>query len=494
MPRKQPVIYEINTWVWLADLTAAEGREVTLASVPDSVWDGLAELHLDYVWLMGVWRRSAASRKIALHHTGLHGELAQSLPDLTSADVVGSAYSIQDYVVAEHLGGDAGLAQARAALRERGLGLLLDYVPNHVAVDHEWVTAAPECLVTVAGASGHSPSGAFQAGERCIAHGRDPYFPPWTDTAQVNAFSPSLRVQASKLLQRLATQCDGVRCDMAMLLLNDVFCQTWGDAAGSPPQEEFWVEVIASAQAVQAGFKFMAEAYWGLEHRLLELGFDWAYDKTFYDRLRRGDAQGIGQHLEETSTNRDRLVRFTENHDEPRAAAAFARARLSAAAVTAALLPGPLLVHDGQFEGRQVRIPVQLGRRPAEPIREGLASFHRQLLNLRANPAFSRGRFRKLDCTGWPDNSTHKRLVAWLRESDGERWIVVVNMADHTSQARIPLPGADLEGQDWQLLDPLNGEQYERVGDELRQPGLFVELAAWRYHVFRLQPGTQASG
>ncbi len=488
MKPEQPVIYEINTWVWLVDLSAQAGKNVNLANVPDSIWDQLAELQLDYVWLMGVWQRSGASRKIARQHIGLQDELGKALPGLTTDDVVGSAYAIKDYVVADRLGGEAGLAQARAALRTRNIGLLLDYVPNHVAVDHRWVTEAPECLLTVAKKSGNCPSGTFKAGNHCVAHGRDPYFPPWTDTAQLNAFSTAMRLEAAQLMRRLATVCDGVRCDMAMLLLDDDFQRTWGKVAGEPLETEFWTDTMAAARAVDPDFKFMAEAYWEREHRLLELGFDWAYDKTFYDLLRDDDPQEIEQHLERTARFCHRLVKFTENHDEPRAAATFAAARVRSAAVTAALMPGPLLVHEGQLEGRRVRLPVQLGRRRDEPADMELAAFHRRLSDVRTHPAFRRGRHQILRCWGWPDNSSHKQLLAWLRETDEERFVIVVNMSDQPSQARIPLPWADLEGRNWLLEDRVNEQQYERFGEEMRRPGLYVELVPWGYHVFKICP------
>jgi hypothetical protein len=488
MPRKQPVIYEINTWVWLADLSKEAGRAMTLANVPRSVWDELAALHIDYIWFMGVWQRSPASVKIARKHAGLQGELAKALPDLTEKDIVGSAYAIKDYVVAEHLGGDAGMADARAELRSRGISLLLDYVPNHVAMDHPWVTQKQDCLVNGQHAGGATPSGFFLAGDCSIAHGRDPYFPPWTDTAQLNAFSPSQRAEACELLGKLATMCDGVRCDMAMLLLNDVFQNTWGDTVGDAPEEEFWTVVIAAARAVEPGFKFMAEAYWDLELPLLDLGFDWAYDKALYDRLRHRDAAGITKHLEVTSEASNQLVKFTENHDEPRANLAFPELQLQAAAVTAALLPGPLLLHEGQLEGRRIRIPVQLGRRPGEDTVPSSIALHQRLLEVRTNPAFRTGEFQRLTTQGWPDNQSHLSLLAWLRESDGERFVIVVNVADHQSQARIALPWKDLLGSNWIVDDPVSLDQYERTGEELTGPGLFVDLDSWGYHIFKIRP------
>lgn len=483
---RQPVVYEINTWVWLNELSAQAGKALTLATVPGTVWDELATLGIDYVWFMGVWTRSEQSRRIAVAHPGVRKEFDAVLPDLVPDDVVGSAYAIQRYVVDQHLGGDAGLATARAALRERGIGLILDVVPNHVALDHPWVTDAPECFISKTDPTTPVPPGYFNTSQGHIAHGRDPYFPPWSDTAQLNAYAEAYRERAAGLVTRMAGQCDGVRCDMAMLLLNDVFGWTWSGAAGPAPEREFWTEVIDSVKALYPDFLFLAEAYWDMEHRLLELGFDWAYDKTFYDRLVRGDSGGIRKHVEGTFSTHGRLAKFTENHDEPRAAQTFERS-LRCANIVSALMPGVWLLHEGQFDGRRIRCPVQLGRRPVEAADRHLAGFHRRLLKVRQSPAFRQGHFQSLRCRGWPDNPSHEHLLAWLREAEGERFVVVANLSEGPSQGRISLPWPDLVGRECRLRDDLFDVSYQRHGDELRAPGLFVDLPPWGCHVFRLE-------
>src|ERR1700760_3638358 len=143
----RPTVYEINTAVWLARPGRHRGRPLQLAEVPAARWDVLAELPVDAVWLMGVWQRSPEGLRIALSNPELDAGNRVALPDLRPEDVIGSPYCVGGYVVDERFRGPEGLALARAALAQRGLALILDYVPNHVAPDHAWTRERPECLL-----------------------------------------------------------------------------------------------------------------------------------------------------------------------------------------------------------------------------------------------------------------------------------------------------------------------------------------------------------
>jgi len=378
-----PVLYEIDTWPWLVELRRRCGAEVTLADLPAAVWDEVADTGADAVWLMGVWERSPFGLSVAAADAGLQRAFREALPDLTPRDVVGSPYCVRRYVVDPHLGGPAALAAARAELARRGLRLILDYVPNHVAPDHPAVAANPDWFVagTVRDLA-EAPDAWFDIGVRVLAHGRDPYFPPWPDVAQLNAFCPALRQATADVLGDILDQCDGVRCDMAMLLTNDVFAKTWGEYAGSAPAEEFWPVVIGRLRRRHPDAVLIAEAYWDMEWTLQQQGFDFCYDKRLYDRLAHEDAGAVRMHLGAGQDYQRRLIRFIENHDEPRAAAAMPGGRDRAAAIAVATLPGATLWHDGQFEGRRVRLPVFLGRRPDEPADEDLNTTVGQALEI----------------------------------------------------------------------------------------------------------------
>lgn len=489
---RNPIIYEINAWVWLHELSQRYERSITLATVPPEEWDNIAGLGVDAVWLMGVWERSPVGTQIARQHEDLQTEYQRVLADFSPEDVVGSPYCVHRYVVDEHLGGPEGLAAAREALAERNILLMLDFVPNHVAPDHPWVFEHPEYLIQGdADDLAERPGEFFEAGGKVFAHGRDPYFPPWTDTGQLSAFSPGLRQAAIDTLGSITDQCDGVRCDMAMLLVNRIFEQTWGHRAGERAASEFWWQVIKGVREKHPEVLFMAEAYWDMEWELQQQGFDYCYDKRLYDCLVHETAEAIRQHLRADLAYQEKLARFIENHDEPRAASIFGPQRLRAAAVTIATLPGAKLFHQGQFEGRQVKLPVQLGRGPSEQVTQDLQTFYRTLLGAIKPSVFRDGEWRLCELTGWPDNASYTNLVAWCWRKGDERRLIVVNFSDLSAQARIRPPWDDLVGRAWRLIDFFSGDVYDRTGDEIRDPGLYVGLEAWGFHFLRVEEGDQ---
>jgi 1,4-alpha-glucan branching enzyme len=390
-------------------------------------------------------------------------------------------------VVDEALGGPAGLAAAREILRNRGVRLVLDFVPNHVAPDHPWVLTHPGYFLRGdAEALRREPASFFEAGGNVFACGRDPYFPAWPDVLQLNAFDRGLRDAAVRTLLAIAGQCDAVRCDMAMLMLNDVFARTWGHRAGNRPGAEYWKTVIPAVKDRHPEFRFIAEAYWDLEWELLQHGFDSCYDKRLYDRMEHGDAESIRQHLLADPAYQEAMVRFIENHDEPRAAAAFPATKARAAAVATLTLPGTKLLHEGQFRGMRVRLPVFLGRRPEEPSDPELEAFYRRLLKETRDDVFRNGRWRLCELRGWPDNPSCRNVLAWCREKEGERRLIVVNFSGGAAQARVRLPWEDLRGRTWRLADPLSGEAYDRGGDDMSDNGLYVDLGPWNTHFLRV--------
>jgi hypothetical protein len=458
-----------------------------LGTVPAKEWDALASRGFDAIWFMGVWERSPAGIEISMRNAGLLEDFRRALPDFSAEDNVGSPYCVRRYVVDEHLGGPGGLAVARRMLAERGLRLILDFVPNHVAPDHPWVGRHPDHFVQGdADDARNDPKSFVEAGGTVIARGRDPNFPAWPDVLQLNAFQPGLRQAVIETVSEIAEQCDGIRCDMAMLALNQIFERTWGARAGAKPSDDYWATVIPAVKARHPEFRFIAEAYWDLEWELQRQGFDHCYDKRLYDRMEHGDAESVRLHLLADRSYQEKMVRFTENHDEPRAAAAFPSGKGRAAAVAVLTLTGAKLLHEGQFEGRKVRLPVFLGRRPAEPVEDDLVAFYERLLKEVARAVFRDGEWRLCERSGWPDNPSHLNVLAWCWAKEEERCLVVVNFRQDASQARVHLPWDELKGKSWRLHDALSGEAYDRSGDEMRDAGLYVDLGPWQCHLFRV--------
>ncbi len=483
-----PSVYEISTCVWLADLSKKYGDTIELGSVPPQEWDAIAAFGFDAVWLMGVWERSPAGIAVANNNQGLLEDFRRALPDFQPLDNVGSPYCIRRYAVDRLLGGPNGLAAAREQLARRGIRLILDFVPNHVAPDHPWVESNPEYFIHgSADDARNDPASYLQLDGRVFACGRDPYFPPWPDVLQLNAFDPGLRQAAAETLLNIAQQSDGVRCDMAMLLLNPVFERTWGGRTGQRPSTEYWKDVIPAVKQSHPDFLFMAEAYWDLEWELQQQGFDFCYDKRLYDRLEHDSPEAVRLHLCADRAYQNKLVRFLENHDEPRAAAVFSAAHERAAAVLVATLPGARLFHEGQFEGRKVRTPVFLGRRPEELVDEQMLAFYTKLLEAVNNPVFRDGEWSLCDRTGWPDNPSYLNLVAWSWARDETRYLIVVNLSDRTAQARVRAPWDDVEGETLRLVDGLSDASFERSGSELQGEGIYVELGPWACHFFRCE-------
>jgi len=271
-----------------------------------------------------------------------------------------------------------------------------------------------------------------------------------------------------------------------MLLVNRIFRQTWGERAGKPPAREFWEEVIPPVKKRYPEFRFIAEAYWDMEWELQSQGFDYCYDKRLYDRLEREGAEAVRQHLLADVSYQEKLVRFIENHDEPRAAATLGTDQARIAAVTIATLPGAQLYHQGQFQGRRLRLPVFLGRWPEEPVDLGLQEFYRKLLAATAQAVFREGQWRLCERWGWPDNQSCLNIVAWGWQLSRERRFIVVNLSPWPSQALVRLPWNDLAGKTWRLSDALVEATYDRDGAELID-GLFVDLGPWQFHLFLVE-------
>jgi hypothetical protein len=420
-----PLLYEINAWSWLRELSDAAGQHITLADVPQSELERFAALGFDCVWLMGVWKRSPRAREIAASIPHLLSDYQRVLPDFTAADVVGSPYAIHRYEVDAEQGGAEALAVLRERLRERGLRLILDFVPNHLAIDHPWVAEHPRWFVqTGSDRLTAEPENYFtreiDGTIRIFAHGRDPHYKGWTDTVQLDHRTGDTRRAMCELLAGIADQCDGVRCDMAMLVVSGVFARTWGGEFDSP-DAEFWTEAIGVVKTRNPAFLLIAEVYWDLEYRLQQLGFDYTYDKRLYDRLVNGNAESLRAHL---------------------------------------------------------------GRRPAKRSDLLMQAHYERLLRALSDPPFHEGAWQLLDPQPAGAGESYRAFVAHQWSSPNARRLVAVNWSANQAQCFVPLDVPALPRSWWLLRDLLSGAEYRRHGNDLLNPGLYLDIPAYSYHVF----------
>ncbi|MDN8614910.1 alpha-amylase family glycosyl hydrolase [Variovorax ginsengisoli] len=486
---RYPALYQLNTRVFLTALSQSLGRAATLDDIADAELDRLSGMGFDWLWLLSVWQTGEAAQRISRSNPAWRREFEHTLPDLREEDIAGSGFAIKDYRVHRDLGGDAALARLRSRMRQRGLRLMLDFVPNHMALDHPWTDERPDCFVHASEADlARAPQNHCRLntknGPLLLAHGRDPYFDGWPDTLQLDYGNAHLQASMLAELERIAGQCDGVRCDMAMLIVPEVFERTWGIRA-----EAFWPRAIDTVRRSQSDFLFMAEIYWDMEWTLQQQGFDYAYDKRLYDRLHEQRARPVREHLCADMGYQDKLARFLENHDEPRAAAAFAPGVHPAAAVLTYLSPGLRFFHQGQFEGRRIRISPHLVRGPDEAVDGALERFYGHLLDVLRLPALRDGRWSLRDCLpAWDGNPSSDNFIAFDWEgADGERVLVAVNYAPQPSQCFVRLPFPQLAGSVLRLSDLLGTAVYDRPGDDLLSRGLFLDLPPWGHHAFDLQ-------
>lgn len=488
---RYPSLYQVNTRVILTQLASVLGRPATLDDIPDAGMDSIAEAGFDWVWLLSVWQTGRAGRQVSRANQGWRKEFEDTLPDLREADIAGSGFAITGYNVHTGLGGDAALGRLRERLKKRGLRLMLDFVPNHTGLDHPWVENHPEYYLPgteedLARTPMNYTRVKRKNGDLILAYGRDPYFSGWPDTLQLNYSNPDTRDAMMGELVKIAGQCDGVRCDMAMLVLPDVFARTWGVAA-----QPFWPQVTAQVRGLFPDFCFMAEVYWDLEWTMQQQGFDYAYDKRLYDRLCEGHARPVREHFHAGLDYQDKLARFLENHDEPRAAAAFPVGNHEAAAVITFLSPGLRFFHHGQFEGRLKRISPHLVRGPQEPVNADLKRFYTRLLEALRRPVVRNGEWRLLECVpAWEGNASFDSLIAFAwQDSTGNPLLVCVNYAPHPSQGYVRLPFSDLGSKtSWRLQDLMGDASYDREGSDLQSHGLYLDVPAWQYHVFEVKP------
>jgi hypothetical protein len=484
--RPHPHLYEINTWAWLEELSERNHRLIKLADVPGTEWDALASRGFDIIWLMGVWQRSPESKLIALSDPQNPPLYDRALPGWKPTDVVGSPYAVMQYAPDPRMGTWDDLDLVRRQLRARGMSLFLDFVGNHTALDHPWTREHPEFYVQGSQKDFERDPSMFYRmqsanGTVFIALGKDPYFPPWRDVAQLNHFQPGMRAAQLADLRTIAGHCDGVRCDMAMLHLSDIFARIWAPFLNGlkAPSKEFWTE----AHAAVPDLILLAEAYWGTESRLLDLGFSFTYDKDLYDAVRDENPSGVRARLAGDAEYQNHFARFLENHDEGRCAAIFGPERRQEAATLMGTVPGMRFYHQGELEGRRIHLPITLRVAAEEPPDPAASACFNKILQITKDDVFHEGKWSLLAVT--QDNEpTSENLIAYEWRSDKAWKVIVANVTGETALGRVQFGDRMQADKSYIFFDELNQEPYPRSGKELRESGLFVRRDRFGAHLF----------
>jgi len=485
MNRKNPTLYQVNTRVFLTEIGHRLNRPATLDDIPKEEIENWSQAGFDWIWMLSVWQTGEAGRGISRENPIWRKEYEETLPDLQEEDIAGSGFAITGYTVSEKIGGEDALLRFRDRLAGYGMKLMLDFVPNHMAPDHPWIDEHPDYFIRgtekdLERAPGNYARVKRKHDELILAYGRDPYFPGWPDTVQLNYGNSHLQKAMSDELTNIATKCDGVRCDMAMLLLPEVFQKTWGIDT-----EPFWPVVIRQVKEQYPDFILMGEVYWDMEWTMQQQGFDYTYDKRLYDRLLALEATPVREHLLAGLDYQERLGRFLENHDEQRIASVFPWDVHQAAAVITFLTPGLKFFHQGEIKGWKKKVSPHLGRGPDEDTNPGIEAFYKRLIEIINRHVLHEGEWMLLTChRAWEGNPSYGNFIAFSWKHDGTILLVVVNYADHQGQSLVQLPFYELSDQTCKLSGIMHHEAYELDGNDLINRGLFVDLPAWGFHVF----------
>ncbi len=511
-------LFEMNTRTWKSRkdndgvLHVGGFRQVTTVDLKTIKSSGFNSL-----WLMGVWEIGAKVRHISRRY---------------GTDFAGSPFAISDYAMSMELGAESDFTELVTRAHDAGLSVILDFVPNHMGLDSVWLNDHPEYFIhhpldpAERGLSEteleerhpgyfvyHTPSYPENGGRVpktiLVAYGKDPFFYPWIDTAQLDYAQPGLRRKMIDILSRWAKIVDGVRCDMAMLVLRGQVKvhrhpeMSWEEFNQVMP-EEFWSEAIRCVKRINPQFAFIAETYWSMEGYLQQLGFDYTYNKPLYEAMchafHTGNADGLMNFIRMLGTEfLKKGVHFLENHDEERAMNALGDERQRAAAVMLATLPGVALIHQGQLEGKRERLPVQrVVPLHEESDNQGLAEFYRKLLRATSLPIFRVGRMQVL----YSNNSS---LAAFARVSEHDKAVVIVNTSNEIQKGSVFLsPGIRLKtGTPYRLDDIFYELKPSEVKDQLTvkrnylipaaqliNQGLYVELQPYDAHIFLLESPT----
>jgi glycosidase len=473
MPRV--VLMAKTTLVWLDQLSRRYGRPIrTLDQIPDEELDTLARWGFTGLWLIGIWERSPASRKIKRFCGNPEAE--------------SSAYSLSRYAVAGSLGGEPALAALKERCLKRGIRLASDMVPNHTGLDAPWVREHPDWYIQVP--SPPFPSYSFNgtnlseepglgiyledhyynrtdaavvfkrvdfgSGDtRYIYHGNDGTHMPWNDTAQLDYLKAEVREAVLGTILDVARRFPIVRFDAAMTLTRRHYQRLWFPEPGSggdiPSRtehglsrarfqrrmpREFWREVVDRVAQEAPDTLLLAEAFWLMEGYFVRtLGMHRVYNSAFMNMLKMEDNQNfrslIKNTLEFDPQILKRYVNFLNNPDEETAIAQFGTGdKYFGVCLLMATLPGLPMFGHGQVEGFREKYGMEYARAYMdEKPDQGLVERHEREIFplLRRRWLFSEVQHFFLFDLYTPEGTVNEDVIAFSNRAGPERAIVLYN-------------------------------------------------------------------
>ncbi|OQX29238.1 MAG: hypothetical protein B0D92_04800 [Spirochaeta sp. LUC14_002_19_P3] len=543
------VLIAKNTLVWLNQLSKSYGRNITrLDEIPNEELNTMASRGFNALWLIGLWKRSPASREIKQR--------------MGNPEAAASAYSLFGYDIADELGGWDALQNLRHRAECRGIRLSSDMVPNHVGIDSDWVRNRPHWLLS----SPHCPYPGYsffsenlsgdgavdirledhyysksdaavvfqrrdtRTGEfQYIYHGNDGTSMPWNDTAQINFLNPEAREAVIQDILHVARSFPIIRFDAAMVLARKHIRRLWFPAPGSggaiPSRSEqalsdeefaaalpheFWREVVDRVSAETPGTLLLAEAFWMMEGYFVRtLGMHRVYNSAFMNMLRDQKNQEYRAIIKETLAFDpgilQRFVNFMNNPDEETAVNQFGKDdRYFAVCTLLATLPGLPMIGHGQIEGLGEKYGMEFVKayREEQPDSDLIARHEREifpLLNRRYLFAGAEA-FRLYDVNG--PYGTAESVYAFSNAAGDERALIVVNNAYERAEGTIkhaaPVSGdmlhnnlaaalipAQSSNEDWLLLrDQTANLWFIRSVGDIRDKGLQISINGFGRHTF----------
>lgn len=460
--------------VWLFQLSKKYNRDIhRLDQIPDEELDALRDEGFTGLWLIGLWERSTASRTIK--------------QICGNPEAAASAYSLEDYEIAENLGGWRALEILRTRLWQRGIRLASDMVPNHTGMDAKWVIEKPDLFIqrrdnpfpqyTFNGVNlSHDNRVAiyledhyysrndcavvfkrvdtYTGDTRYIYHGNDGTGMPWNDTAQIDFLNPQAREEVMQKILHVARNFPIIRFDAAMVLAKKHIKRLWypepgkgGDIATrseyalsaqefeSRIPQEFWREVVDRVAKEVPDTLLLAEAFWMMEGYFTRtLGMHRVYNSAFMNMLKKEEnykyRQTVKNTIEFDPQVLKRYVNFMNNPDEETAVAQFGKGdKYFGVCTLMVTMPGLPMFGHGQIEGFEEKYGMEYTRAYRDETPDGyLVDRHkREIFPLLHKRYLFSGVEDFLFYDVWCDGVVNENVFAYSNRAGGEYSVVFYN-------------------------------------------------------------------